>query len=919
MMDLVQNIPSATAVPKKSLPPNRNNASNTPSPPSQPSTGTMTSTSTSTSTTKGHYANGFGTGAISKNGTNGTNGSTTTTDRLIAGIFDKFPSWDMTGRSMANPPPPPPSKDNSSSSPPKEFGKNAFFGDFVMGNFCDNVNDNGDDNVIARPNKKRSNKNSSSESSNNSSITCSWCDLNATTHCIQCNELLCSGCVHQHYRISPAKTHSIVTWPTLPGCVPQVVGTFCVASGMFPQPIGTKPTNFNSGAIPKTNVKLPKPIGTSPTGAPIPTKPPSRAAADFPNDIQSEDFRYFCDMHLEHLRYVCDSCKSMICQYCTFQEHNDHNYIAVGAYVEEANERIRAALDSSRTGTKCIKNTIDKVLTCIRCVDRNFNEIIDNIHKSFRQYLLALEDRERFLVDFVEKLRQRRLTVLNDQMAGLKSALAGLAETSVMLNKVSTNSENMEETDIAIKISNGLRQLEQFAAIHQDLQPRQEVYAFVPPDYNLLQELRAQGGVVLVEDPNAPPLQNSGPLIPLQCAEMGAMALPLPGANGQTAANMQMIPVNNNGARRPPFTRENSFRSIESPLLQSLGTGVATDGYHNNNLEWERNVMRISPNLHFGAPRTTQAIPGCNELVRARHMLTPTISFATEGHDDGQVSRPWGLCVDKFGNVYISDRRNNRVQVFSLEGMLKFKFGRKGVGNGEFDLPAGICVDMDNRIIVVDKDNHRVQIFTANGLFLLKFGSYGKEYGQFQYPWDVAVNSRRQIVVTDSRNHRIQQFDSEGRFIRQVIFDNHGLNKGIASPRGVCYTPAGNIIVSDFDNHCLYLVDPDVNEVLSAKGHEGSGAQEFNRPSGICCDDDGRIIVADSKNQRIVIHSPALDYLWSIDIRPSINRLMPPTIDEKDRTCDVAVLPDGRIVFLIELSPDSKEGTSPYKRFVHIF
>lgn len=165
------------------------------------------------------------------------------------------------------------------------------------------------------------------------------------------------------------------------------------------------------------------------------------------------------------------------------------------------------------------------------------------------------------------------------------------------------------------------------------------------------------------------------------------------------------------------------------------------------------------------------------------------------------------------GHVLISDRRNNRVQVFNPDGTLKFKFGRKGVGNGEFDLPAGICVDIDNRIIVVDKDNHRVQIFNAAGMYLLKFGSYGKEYGQFQYPWDVAVNSRRQIVVTDSRNHRIQQFDSEGRFIRQIVFDNHGQNKGIASPRGVCYTPTGNIIVSDFDNHCLYLIDPDINEV----------------------------------------------------------------------------------------------------------
>lgn len=56
-------------------------------------------------------------------------------------------------------------------------------------------------------------------------------------------------------------------------------------------------------------------------------------------------------------------------------------------------------------------------------------------------------------------------------------------------------------------------------------------------------------------------------------------------------------------------------------------------------------------------------------------------------------------------------------------------------------------------------------------------------------------------------------------------------------------------------------------QILSAKGHEGTGIQEFNRPSGICCDDDGRIIVADSKNQRIIVYSPSLEYLWSVSCR----------------------------------------------------
>jgi len=421
-------------------------------------------------------------------------------------------------------------------------------------------------------------------------------------------------------------------------------------------------------------------------------------------------------------------------------------------------------------------------------------------------------------------------------MAGLKSALAGLSETSDMLSKVADNACNMDQIEIAMKLTNGQRQMEQFAGIYKDLQPKQEVFAFAPPDYSLLQDIRNQGGVILVDDKNMPIVSSSNGIVP-SVSSVSAVAAAAVGVgvgavgvgggvggvgvgvtNGMDMAfgmNMASNPLSvASSSVRRPLLRDNSFR-IPSPIMQPRGGSACgmSSGMSSAALDWELNGLRSSPGLHFSAPRTTQAIPGCMDLVKVRNSNSLSLSFATEGHEDGQVSRPWGLCVDKLGHVLVSDRRNNRVQVFNPDGSLKFKFGRKGVGNGEFDLPAGICVDVDNRIIVVDKDNHRVQIFTASGVFLLKFGSYGKEYGQFQYPWDVAVNSRRQIVVTDSRNHRIQQFDSEGRFIRQIVFDNHGQTKGIASPRGVCYTPTGNIIVSDFDNHCLYLIDPDINDV----------------------------------------------------------------------------------------------------------
>lgn len=108
-------------------------------------------------------------------------------------------------------------------------------------------------------------------------------------------------------------------------------------------------------------------------------------------------------------------------------------------------------------------------------------------------------------------------------------------------------------------------------------------------------------------------------------------------------------------------------------------------------------------------------------------------------------------------------------------------------------------------------------------------------------------------------------------------------------------------------------------KVVATKGHEGSGTHEFSRPSGVCCDDEGKVIVADSKNQRVVVFSQQLDFLWAIDIRPSSLHMLVSSSDEKDRPSDIALLPDGRLVIMVETSPDARDQPNPQKTFIQIY
>lgn len=37
--------------------------------------------------------------------------------------------------------------------------------------------------------------------------------------------------------------------------------------------------------------------------------------------------------------------------------------------------------------------------------------------------------------------------------------------------------------------------------------------------------------------------------------------------------------------------------------------------------------------------------------------------IGTDGEQEGQLCRPWGICCDPYGNIIVADRSNNRVQV----------------------------------------------------------------------------------------------------------------------------------------------------------------------------------------------------------------------------------------------------------------
>lgn len=89
------------------------------------------------------------------------------------------------------------------------------------------------------------------------------------------------------------------------------------------------------------------------------------------------------------------------------------------------------------------------------------------------------------------------------------------------------------------------------------------------------------------------------------------------------------------------------------------------------------------------------------------------------GNAEAPLGLPRGLAVDDRGRLYVVDTVNQAVRVYlpsddpnSPAPVYGFSFGIEGIDDGAFEFPNGVAVDTKGRIYVTDRENNRVQVWS---------------------------------------------------------------------------------------------------------------------------------------------------------------------------------------------------------------
>jgi DNA-binding beta-propeller fold protein YncE len=149
---------------------------------------------------------------------------------------------------------------------------------------------------------------------------------------------------------------------------------------------------------------------------------------------------------------------------------------------------------------------------------------------------------------------------------------------------------------------------------------------------------------------------------------------------------------------------------------------------------------------------------GLHQVYKFTHDGKPLLTLGERGVPgaDGQhFGGPSGVAVARDGSIYVSDGYDNsRVAKFSASGEFLFDWGRKGSGPGEFDLVHAVALDEQDRVYVADRGNARIQVFTPDGKFLTQWKS-----AALGRPWAVAIASDGYAYVVDGGDLKLSPPD----------------------------------------------------------------------------------------------------------------------------------------------------------------
>lgn len=144
---------------------------------------------------------------------------------------------------------------------------------------------------------------------------------------------------------------------------------------------------------------------------------------------------------------------------------------------------------------------------------------------------------------------------------------------------------------------------------------------------------------------------------------------------------------------------------------------------------WGEGLIERAHHLEISSDDTLYTTDIGNHTVRkwtseGNLLMTLGTPYEPAGLMSGApFNKPTDVAVSTNGSLYIADGYGNaRIHHYTASGELINSWGEPGNGPGQFRIPHSVCIDDNQKVYVADRENSRIQVFTADGQFVMEWG-----------------------------------------------------------------------------------------------------------------------------------------------------------------------------------------------------
>ncbi len=212
---------------------------------------------------------------------------------------------------------------------------------------------------------------------------------------------------------------------------------------------------------------------------------------------------------------------------------------------------------------------------------------------------------------------------------------------------------------------------------------------------------------------------------------------------------------------------------------------------------------------------------------------------------------PWGIAMDKHGNLFIADRSNQRIRMVNTSGIISTVAGTGSPGfsgnNGpatsaQINNPLGVAVDTSDNLYIIDNGNARIRKVSA-GIITTAAGG-GSSLGdggvatlaQLTYPRGIAVDVSGNLYIGDILSYRIRMVNTSGiiNTIAGTGLPGYSGDGGLATAADIYGGGGAGMGPLAVDRNCnLYFSDNLRVRVINGTGGCVSGVEQIASASNI--------------------------------------------------------------------------------------